>query len=319
MTKDALENATVVLGAIGGSTNAVIHLTAMARRLGLTYDLDDVDRVSRRTPVLVDVEPSGGALMEDLDVAGGFPTLFRALGDLLHPDVLLADGTTTSQTQAAARTPNGVVRDLLSPIDAEGAFRVVRGNLAPDGALIKRSAATPSLLSHRGPAYVIEGYDEIAKRTGAGSECPEDAILVLRGAGPVGGPGMPEWGMIPVPEPLLERGVTDMVRVSDARMSGTSYGTVYLHASPESAVGGAIGLVRDGDLIHVDAEAGVIELEVADDELATRRRDPRPPASRSSRLRRALSATRERKPMRAATLISWLNRPARRRVSSSPL
>lgn len=279
VTKDALENATVVLGAIGGSTNAVIHLTAMARRLGLTYDLDDVDRVSRRTPVLVDVEPSGGALMEDLDVAGGFPTLFRALGDLLHPDVLLADGTTTSQTQAAARTPNGVVRDLLSPIDAEGAFRVVRGNLAPDGALIKRSAATPSLLSHRGPAYVIEGYDEIAKRTGAGSECPEDAILVLRGAGPVGGPGMPEWGMIPVPEPLLERGVTDMVRVSDARMSGTSYGTVYLHASPESAVGGAIGLVRDGDLIHVDAEAGVIELEVADDELATRRRDPRPPAS----------------------------------------
>jgi dihydroxy-acid dehydratase len=148
---------------------------------------------------------------------------------------------------------------------------VVRGNLAPDGALIKRSAATPSLLVHRGPAYVIDGYDEIAKRTGADAECPPDAVLVLRGAGPVGGPGMPEWGMIPVPEPLLERGVTDMVRVSDARMSGTSYGTVYLHAAPEAAVGGVIGLVRDGDMIRVDADAGEIELEVDEAELATRR------------------------------------------------
>jgi len=281
VTAEALDNATVVLSAIGGSTNAVIHLTAMALRLGLTFDLDDVDRVSRRTPVLVDVEPSGSALMEDLDAAGGFPTLFRALGDLLHPHVLLADGKSTLETQSAARTPNGVVRDLLTPIDAEGAFRVVRGNLAPGGALIKRSAATTSLLSHRGPAYVIEGYDEIAKRTGAGSECPADAILVLRGAGPVGGPGMPEWGMIPVPEPLLERGITDMVRVSDARMSGTSYGTVYLHASPEAAVGGAIGLVKDGDIIRIDADAGVIELEVEEDELATRRLDTRPPFTSS--------------------------------------
>jgi dihydroxy-acid dehydratase len=281
VTAEALDNATVVLSAIGGSTNAVIHLTAMARRLGLHFDLDDVDRVSRRTPVLVDVEPSGSALMEDFDAAGGFPTLFGALGDLLHPDVLLADGTSTSETQAAARTPNGVVRGLTTPIDAQGAFRVVRGNLAPGGALIKRSAATTSLLSHRGPAYVIDGYDEIAKRTGAGSECPDDAVLVLRGAGPVGGPGMPEWGMIPVPEPLLERGVTDMVRVSDARMSGTSYGTVYLHASPEGAIGGAIGLVKDGDIIRIDADAGVIELEVEEDELATRRRDTRPPLTSS--------------------------------------
>jgi dihydroxy-acid dehydratase len=281
VTADGLDNATVVLSAIGGSTNAVIHLTAMARRLGLAFDLDDVDRVSRRTPVLVDVEPSGIALMEDFDAAGGFPTLFRALGDLLHPDVLLADGESTSQWQSSARSPSGVIRDVINPIDAEGAFRVVRGNLAPDGALIKRSAATPSLLSHRGPAYVIDGYDEIAKRTGAGSECPDDAILVLRGAGPVGGPGMPEWGMIPVPEPLLERGVSDMVRVSDARMSGTSFGTVYLHASPEAAVGGAIGLVKDGDFIHIDADAGVIELEVADDELALRRRDTRPPSTGS--------------------------------------
>ena len=277
VTAEALENATVALCAMGGSTNAVIHLTAMARRLGLDFDLDEVDRVSRRTPVLVDVEPSGSALMEDLDAAGGFPTLFRALGDLLHPGARLADGNNMAATQSAATPPTGVVRDLSHPIDAKGAFRVVRGNLAPDGALIKRSAATPSLLSHRGPAFVIDGYEEISKRTGAGSECPDDAVLVLRGAGPVGGPGMPEWGMIPVPEPLLERGVTDMVRVSDARMSGTSFGTVYLHASPEAAVGGALGLVRDGDIIHVDADAGVIELEVESDELAARRADTRPP------------------------------------------
>ena len=281
VTAEALENATVVLSAIGGSTNAVIHLTAMARRLGLDFDLDDVDRVSRRTPVLVDVEPSGSALMEDFDTAGGFPTLFRALGDLLHPDVLLASGESTATAQSSAAAPHGVVRDLLHPINTEGAFRVVRGNLAPDGALIKRSAATSSLLSHRGPAYVIDGYEEIAKRTGAGAECPDDAILVLRGAGPVGGPGMPEWGMIPVPEPLLERGVTDMVRISDARMSGTSFGTVYLHASPEAAVGGTIGLVRDGDMIRADADAGVIELEVDEAELSKRRLDTRAPLSRS--------------------------------------
>ncbi|MGB7103010.1 MAG: dihydroxy-acid dehydratase, partial [Acidimicrobiales bacterium] len=279
VTPDALENALVVLSAIGGSTNAVIHLTAMARRLGHRFELNDVDRLSRRTPVLVDVEPSGSALMEDLDAAGGFPTVFRALGDLLHPHVVLADGTTTAETQSLATAPNGVVHTLDDPLDAEGAFRVVRGNLAPEGALLKRSAASRSLLSHRGPAYVIDGYDEIAKRTGAGAECPEDAVLVLRGAGPVGGPGMPEWGMIPIPESLLESGVSDMVRVSDARMSGTSYGTVYLHTSPEAAIGGVIGLVRDGDIIRADADAGLLELEVDDAELATRRATTRAPSS----------------------------------------
>jgi dihydroxy-acid dehydratase len=271
VTPDAVENALVVLSAIGGSTNAVIHLTAMARRLGHHFELSDVDRVSRCTPVLVDVEPSGSALMEDLDEVGGFPTLFRSLGDRLHRDVILADGTNTGEAQLRAAAPRGVVRTLDNPLDTEGAFRVVRGNLAPSGALIKRSAATSSLLVHRGPAYVIDGYDEIAKRTGADAECPDDAVLVFRGAGPVGGPGMPEWGMIPVPEPLLARGITDMVRVSDARMSGTSFGTVYVHAAPEAAVGGVIGLVRDGDTIRVDADAGVIELEVDDDELAARR------------------------------------------------
>jgi dihydroxy-acid dehydratase len=242
----------------------------MARRLGHDLTLADVDRASRATPVLVDVEPSGVALMEDLDVAGGVPTVLRALGDLLRPEVLLADGTTTKDLQTRSREANGVVHPLGDPVDAGGAFRVVWGNLAPEGALIKRSAATSSLLTHRGPAYVIEGYDEIDQRTGPTAECPDDAVLVLSGVGPVGGPGMPEWGMIPIPEPLLERGVTDMVRVTDARMSGTSYGTVFLHVAPEAEIGGALGLVRDGDMIRVDADAGEIELEVTEAELNAR-------------------------------------------------
>jgi dihydroxy-acid dehydratase len=270
VTSDSLANAVVVLSAIGGSTNAVIHLTAMAGRLGLDLSLGDFDRISRKTPVLVDVEPSGSALMEDLDAAGGLPTLFRALGDLLVPSVVLANGVTTAEIQSQASEPTGVVHGLSNPVDAQGAFRVVRGNLAPDGALIKRSAATPSLLAHRGPAYVIGSYGALAERTGVNAQCPEEAVLVLGGVGPVGGPGMPEWGMIPVPEPLLARGITDMVRVTDARMSGTSFGTVFVHVAPEAAAGGVIGLVRDGDMIRVDADQGIIELEVSDEELATR-------------------------------------------------
>jgi dihydroxy-acid dehydratase len=271
VTPDALANALVVLAAVGGSTNAVIHLTAMARRLGHDLTLDDIDRAGRTTPVLVDVEPSGSALIEDLDAAGGFPSVFRALEGRLSADAELADGRTMNQVQADAVPPAGVVHPLDRPVDANGAFRVVRGNLAPDGALIKRSAATTALLSHRGPAYVIGDYDSLAARTGEDANCPDDAVLVFSGIGPIGGPGMPEWGMIPIPAPLLARGITDMVRVTDARMSGTSFGTVYLHVAPEGAAGGVIGLVHDGDMIRVDAEAGLIELEVGDDELARRR------------------------------------------------
>jgi dihydroxy-acid dehydratase len=157
------------------------------------------------------------------------------------------------------------------PVDAAGAFRVVRGNLAPDGALIKRSAATTSLLHHRGPAYVMHDIDEVARRTGAESTASSDAVLVLSGAGPIGGPGMPEWGMIPIPTPLLDQGVTDMVRVTDARMSGTSFGTVFLHVAPEGAADGVIGLIRDGDIITVDADAGLIDVDISSAELAVRR------------------------------------------------
>jgi dihydroxyacid dehydratase/phosphogluconate dehydratase len=271
VTQASVDNALTVLGAIGGSTNAVIHLTAMARRLGLHLDLEAVDRVGRNVPVIVDVEPSGTALMEDLDEVGGVPTVFGALGDLLHGDAILADGQSMALTQSQALTPKGAVRDRHDPVDAAGAFRVVRGNLAPDGALIKRSAATASLLRHTGPAYVMHDPDEVTRRTGSASTASPDAVLVLSGAGPVGGPGMPEWGMIPVPTPLLERGVTDMVRVTDARMSGTSFGTVFLHAAPEGALDGPIGLVRDGDLITVDADAGRIEVAITSDEMVARR------------------------------------------------
>jgi dihydroxy-acid dehydratase len=282
VTQAAVDNALTVLGALGGSTNAVIHLTAMARRLGLEFDLGAVDRVGRTVPVIVDVEPSGEALMEDLDDVGGIPTVFGALGDLLDGTTVLADGRTMADVQSHALAPKGAVRDRREPVDGDGAFRVVRGNLAPDGALIKRSAATAALLRHTGPAYVMRDADDVTRRTGPGSSATPDAVLVLSGAGPIGGPGMPEWGMIPIPSPLLERGVTDMVRVTDARMSGTSFGTVFLHVAPEGAADGPIGLVRDGDVITVDADAGLINVAIAPEEMAARRssRDQTRPATR---------------------------------------
>jgi len=282
VTQLSVDNALTVLGALGGSTNAVIHLTAMARRLGLELDLDAVDRVGRGVPVIVDVEPSGAALMEDLDDVGGIPTVFGALGDLLHGETILADGRSMTDVQSDAPSPKGAVRERSNPVEPDGAFRVVRGNLAPDGALIKRSAATASLLRHSGPAFVMRNADEVSRRTGADSSASPDAVLVLSGAGPIGGPGMPEWGMIPIPTPLLDRGVTDMVRVTDARMSGTSFGTVFLHVAPEGAADGPIGLVRDGDVITVDADAGRIDVALSSAEMAERRsqRDQIQPSTR---------------------------------------
>ncbi|HQU27320.1 MAG TPA: dihydroxy-acid dehydratase [Acidimicrobiales bacterium] len=282
VTPSAVRNAATLLCALGGSTNAVIHLTAMAGRLGHPVALETFDTLSRAVPVIVDLEPTGAGLMEDLDRAGGVPSVLGALGDVLDGDVVLADGRTTREVQGRAPAPRAPVRRTDDPVDAGGAFRVVRGNLAPDGAVIKRSAATAELLNHRGPAVVMRGYDEMIERSATGGEVAEDAVLVLSGVGPVGGPGMPEWGMIPIPAPLLARGVRDLVRVTDARMSGTSFGTVYLHVAPEAAVGGALGLVRDGDVIHADADAGVLEVELSDAELAERA-GSRPPAPESGR------------------------------------
>jgi dihydroxy-acid dehydratase len=267
----AFLNAAAVLSAIGGSTNAVIHLTALARRLGVAFGLDDVDRAGRAIPVIVDVEPTGRGLMEDFDRDGGTPSVWRSLGARLDVDATLADGRTLGAWAEDAAAPHEVIRPLENPVDPSGAFRVVYGNLAPDGALIKRCAASSALLAHRGPALVMRTSEDVEQMTSDDHDVDVDSVLVLAGAGPVGGPGMPEWGMVSLPVSVLRSGVTDMVRVTDARMSGTSFGTVFLHAAPEAAVGGAIGLVESGDVIDVDADAGTISLEVDEDELTRRR------------------------------------------------
>jgi dihydroxy-acid dehydratase len=271
VTRSAFLNAAYVLSALGGSTNAVIHLTALARRLGVAFTLDDVDGAGRSTPVLVDIEPTGTGLMEDFDRAGGTPSVWRALGDKLDGGVQMADGRSCAQWAAGAEEAGETIRSLENPLDASGAFRVVYGNLAPDGALIKRCAATPHLLAHRGPALVMRSSDDVAYVTSSDDVVDPNSVLVLAGAGPVGGPGMPEWGMVSLPKSVLRTGVTDMVRVTDARMSGTSFGTVFLHVAPEAAVGGALGLVESGDMISVDADAGTIVLEVDEPELDRRR------------------------------------------------
>jgi dihydroxy-acid dehydratase len=271
------ENAARVLSAIGGSTNAVIHVTAMARRLGVDLGLKDFDEAGRRVPVIVDIEPSGVGLMEDFDRAGATPSLWRSLGDLLDGDVVTASGQPLGTLAQQAQVPSTVIRALSEPLDAAGALRVVYGNLAPDGALIKRSAATPGLLRHRGPALVLRSAAEAEALALCTDDIDPESILVLSGAGPVGGPGMPEWGMVSLPASVLAKGITDMVRVTDARMSGTSFGTVYLHVAPEAAVGGLISLVRTGDLIAVDADAGTIHLEVDEAELSRRRNESSPP------------------------------------------
>jgi dihydroxy-acid dehydratase len=272
------QNAARVLSAVGGSTNAVIHVTAMARRLGVDLGLQDFDEAGRRVPVIVDIEPSGVGLMEDFDRAGATPSLWRSLGDLLDGDVVTASGELLRILAQAAPDPATVIRALNEPLDAAGALRVVYGNLAPDGALIKRSAATPGLLRHRGPALVLRSAAEAEALAQCTDDIDPESILVLTGAGPVGGPGMPEWGMVSLPTSVLARGITDMVRVTDARMSGTSFGTVYVHVAPEAAVGGLISLVRAGDIIAVDADAGTIHLEVDEAELSRRRNESSPPS-----------------------------------------
>ena len=272
LTPGAFANAIVALHAIGGSTNAVIHLAAMAGRAGVPFPLADLRRLGADVPVLADVEPSGSGLMPDFDDGGGVPSLMRELAGLLRPGELTVNGRTIGEIAAAAAPPTGAIRPASSPLAEGGAFGVVHGSLAPDGAIIKTSAASPGLLRHRGPAVVFRGYDDmLARIDDADLPVTADSVLVLAGCGPVGVPGMPEWGMIPIPARLVRAGVTDMVRVTDARMSGTSFGTVLLHVAPEAAVGGPLGLVRDGDLISVDVPTGTLDLEVAAPELASRR------------------------------------------------
>jgi dihydroxy-acid dehydratase len=272
LTAGAFGNAIVALHAIGGSTNAVIHLAALAGRAGVPFPLADIRRIGAAVPVLADIEPSGAGLMQDFDAAGGTPALLGQLSGLLDGGALTITGRSIGEVAAAAPAPSGVIRPAGRPLRAGGSFGVVYGSLAPDGAVIKTSAASAGLLRHRGPAIVFRGYDDMLARI----DDPElpvtpDSVLVLAGCGPVGVPGMPEWGMIPIPARLVRAGVTDMVRVTDARMSGTSFGTVLLHVAPEAAVGGPLGLVRDGDMIAVDVPAGSLNLEVPAAEMAGRR------------------------------------------------
>jgi L-arabonate dehydrase len=284
MTRKALENAITVNMAIGGSTNAVIHLLAIAGRLGIDLKLADFDTISRRTPTIVNVKPSGEYLMEDLFQAGGIPAVMKEILPLLH-DVLTVTGETISVNLAKTECyRREVIRSASDPIHTEGGTVVLNGNLAPDGAVLKQTAASPHLLTHRGPAYVFETYAEMHANIDR-DDLPvtADTILVMKNAGPKGGPGFPEWGQIPMPKVLLNQGINDMVRISDARMSGTSFGTVVLHVAPESAVGGPLAIVQTGDMIQLDVPARTIELLIAKEEIDARLASFRPPPPKYER------------------------------------
>ncbi|MCD9588538.1 MULTISPECIES: L-arabinonate dehydratase [Streptomyces] len=273
LTREAYEDAVATVLALGGSTNAVIHLIAMAGRSGVRLALDDFDRIARTVPVLADLRPGGRYLMEDFHFAGGLPGFLSRLTDVLHLDrPTVAHPTLREQLDGALVHNPAVIRPRDNPLAEEGGVAVLRGNLCPDGAVIKHIAAEPRLLRHTGPAVVFDDYRTMqATIDDPGLGITEDSVLVLRNAGPLGGPGMPEYGMLPIPDHLLKQGVRDMVRISDARMSGTSYGACVLHIAPESYVGGPLALVRDGDPITLDVAARTLRLEVDDAELARRR------------------------------------------------
>jgi dihydroxy-acid dehydratase len=279
ITEQSIQNALIVLQAIGGSTNGLIHLSAIARRAGRTIDLDQFDRAGRDVPVLVDLKPSGEHYMEHLHHAGGVPRLMKELADLLATDVPTVGGGTLADSIASAEEVPGqdVIRPRSTPLKANGALAVLRGNLAPRGAVIKQSAASPELMQHTGPAVVFDSVEEMMQTLDTPSlDVTPSSVLVLRNAGPKGAPGMPEAGYIPIPRKLARMGVKDMVRISDARMSGTAFGTVVLHISPEAAVGGPLALVRSGDLIRLDVPARRLDLLVPDVELQTRASEQRP-------------------------------------------
>jgi dihydroxy-acid dehydratase len=278
-TTAAFENAVTAAMALGGSTNAIIHLIAMAGRAGASLDLDRFDRLSRGTPFLANIRPSGKYLMEDFYYAGGLRALLARLPRQLHLGCLTANGRTLGENIAGAEVYNDeVIAPPERPLGAEGGVAVLRGNLAPDGAVIKHTAADPRLLRHAGPAVVFRDYNDMdARIDDPALPVTPDSVLVLQHAGPLGGPGMPEWGMLPIPKKLLAQGVRDMVRVSDARMSGTSYGACVLHVAPESFAGGPLALVRDGDVIALDVAARTLTLQVPDEELAARRARWSPP------------------------------------------
>ncbi|MGN7870657.1 IlvD/Edd family dehydratase [Paracoccus sp. 22332] len=288
LTPESLSNGVAAYMALGGSTNAAIHLIAMARRAGLSLTLDDLARAAARIPVLANLFPSGNKLMEDFWFAGGLPALLAKLGDHINRACVTVEGRPIGEVVDRAECyDDETIRSLehpVVPLDKGRTLVALRGNLAPQGAIMKTSAATPELLVHRGPALV---FDDPGAMNAACSredlEITPDHVLILRNAGPVGGPGMPEWGNLPIPKALLKRGINDIVRICDGRMSGTHFGTCVLHVSPESAVGGPLALVHDGDMIVLDAVAGTLQLDVPEAELTRRRQEWRPLQPRYSR------------------------------------
>ncbi len=275
VTDRSFDNAVAVDMAIGGSTNAIVHLIAMAGRAGVDLPLAKFDEISRRIPLMADMRPSGTFLMEDFYYAGGLRALLNAMGDLLDRECLTVNGSTLGENISDAEVYN---EKVIRKVADTGGTSVLRGNLCPDGAVIKHSAADHKLLQHTGPAVVFENYADLKARIDDPDlDVMPDSVIVLKNAGPRGAPGMPEWGMLPLPKKILEQGVRDMVRISDARMSGTSYGTCVLHVAPESTVGGPLALVQNGDLIELDVEARRLSLKVSDEELAARREKWSPP------------------------------------------
>ena len=285
LTESAFENAITADMAIGGSTNAIIHLVAMAGRAGIKLDLIKFDEISERTPMTANLRPSGQFLMEDFYYAGGLKALLKEIGDLLNLDCLTVSGRTLGENIRTAKISNSeVIRSINNPVSAKGGTAILYGNLAPNGAVIKPTAAEARLLLHTGPAVVFKDYNDLAARINDEDLIvDENSVLVLQNAGPLGGPGMPEWGMLPIPEKLLRQGVRDLVRISDSRMSGTAYGACVLHVSPESYIGGPLALVREGDLIELDVPNRRLHLQGSDEELAQRRSEWQPPEPRYAR------------------------------------
>ncbi len=285
LTRGAFENAIVTNAAIGGSTNAVVHLLALAGRVGVDLGLEDWDRLGREVPCILDLMPSGQHLMEDFFYAGGLAAVIRELGDRIDQEALTVNGSSLWENCADAECFNrGVVRSCADPVAASGGIAVLRGNLCPDGAVLKPSAATPEFMQHRGRAVVFEDIDDYKARVDDPDlDITQGDVMVLKGCGPKGYPGFPEVGNMALPSKLLKQGVTDMVRISDARMSGTAYGTVVLHVAPESAVGGTLALVQSGDWIELDVAARTLHLDVSDGELDQRRSSWSPPAPHGDR------------------------------------
>ena len=285
LTDASFANAVTCVLAMGGSTNALIHLIAMARRAGCSLDLDRFDALARTTPLIANIRPAGKYLMEDFFYAGGLRALLERIRGKLDAATITVNGKTLGENVAGAKVfDDDVILPLDKPLLESGSLAVLRGNLAPDGAVIKPAAAEPHLHRHRGKAVVFDSYDALSKGIDDPAlDIDETSVLVLRNAGPLGGPGMPEWGQLPIPKKLLQKGVRDMVRISDARMSGTSFGACVLHVSPESFIGGPLALVRTGDTIELDIEARRLQLLVSDEELARRRKEWKPLPPRYTR------------------------------------